>query len=162
MNAKAEKDIESIFLKIYRKQLDRSSGLARVSEIQAKTGVTAREIYRIRKRMWARAHKDFLSKYYRKKRKEDSKKFDFRPKNQPRRKAWKKEEISKFIKSQEGGMTAKEMAKQLKCSLASIGYHRRRYNLSKTILGKKWNTREALTLMQNSEDVLERMASRGR
>lgn len=158
MNTKAEKDIESIFLKIYRKQLDRSSGLARVSEIQEKTGVTAREIYRIRKRMWARAHKDFLSKYYRKKRKEDSKKFDFRPKNQPRRKAWKKEEISKFIKSQESGMTAKEMAKQLKCSLASIGYHRRRYNLSKSILGKKWSAKEALNLMQNSEDVLERMA----
>jgi len=109
--------------------------------------------------MWARAHKEFLSAYYRKKRKEDSKKFDFRPKNQPRRKAWKKEEIARFLKLQDNGLTAKELAKELKCSLASVGYHRRRYNLSKTILGNKWSSQKSLGLMQNSEDVLERMAA---
>jgi len=161
MTNQVEKEIESIFFNIYKKRAKSDVGRRRVRELKARYEIDSRDIYRIRKRVWARVHSDFLSDYYRKKRKEDKVKYDFRPENQPRRVAWQKKELEKFLKFQEDGLTAKELARKLRCSLASIGYHRRRYHLSRRILGQKWTAPKALTLLQKSEDVLERMPAAG-
>jgi len=157
MNPKLEKEIESIFRNIYRRKLQSIVGLRRVRVLKTKHSLGPEEIYRIRKRIWAQEHKDSLSKYYKKKRAEDAKNFDFRPANGPKRRDWSLKDMELFLRLQEKGLTAKELAKHLKCSLPTVGYHRRRLHLSRRILGAGWSPRRAIPLLVKSETLLKRM-----
>jgi len=88
---------------------------------------------------------------------------DFRPDGGRRKRTWTFAEVQKVLRLRDRGLSHREIAMKMQCSLYGVRHILQRDTLVRRLLGRKWNQEDASRLLRKSGTELRKLlASRSK